>query len=152
MNRGPVELRPVRRLDPLRHRRSPGGFKTVWLNAAGWGALVGPGLVLGFAATLSGAPLAIALPAGVLVAWAVALVLDHLRWRNQLTAMGTTGLDATTGPIVVARLRELGIEAGYREIVVDDLDDGTPDVQRSIVCRNADRDTAERVMRDVLAP
>ena len=145
-----MELRRARLLDPLRHERSAGGFRSVELNAAGWSALVGAGLVAGGIAALAGAPPVIALPSGVVAAWAVVLVLDHLSRRNLHTGMGTTGLDAETGPIIVARLREMGIEASYREIVLDDLDDGTPGVQRSIVCRNADRDTVEAAMFEIL--
>ena len=147
-----VELQRIRRGGSLRHERSPGGFKSVWLDAAGWSALLGAGLAAGGLVALAGAPITLALPGGVVATWGVLLLLDHLRWRNLHTGIGTTGLDARSGPVIVGRLREMGIEAAFEEIVVGDLDDGSTDVQRNIVCRNADRDAVEAVMREVLAP
>lgn len=148
----PVELRRVRGRDPLRHGRRPGGFKTVWLNLAGWSVLLGVGVVAGGVAAFAGAPALLALPAGVVATWLLALVADHLRWRDMRTGMGRSGLDSENGPRIVARLRAMGIDAVYEETVVDGEEPGTTDVQRSIGCRNADRDAVAEVMREELAP
>jgi hypothetical protein len=143
----PLELRRSRRHDPLRERRSPGGFKGVELNLAGWSALAGTGLVVGALAALAGLPPAVALPAGVIAAWAAALVVDHLRWRSRLTGMGAGNLDATSGRLIVARLEALGIEATYDELV--DEWEGEVYTQRSIRCRNADAERVRAVMDEV---
>jgi hypothetical protein len=143
------DLLPMKRpRDPLRERRSPGGFKGVELNLVGWAALVGLGLVAGGLAAFAGAPLALALPAGVVAAWATALIVDHLRWRNKTTAMGTDGLDSVTGAAIVERLEGMGITASYDELV--DEWEGEVYTQRSIRCRNADAARARAVMDDVL--
>ena len=136
----------MRRLDPLR-RRSPGGFRTVHLNAAGWAVLAAAGLAAGGLSAVAGTPLQIALPAGVVAAWLVALVLDTVRWRNQTAHIGRDGLNETTGRAIVARLRDAGIDAAYREYIDDDLD-----VHLSIECRNADADRVRGVMDEVLTP
>lgn len=122
----------------------------MWLNAAGWSALAATGLAAGGVAVLGGAPPVIALPTGVLGTYAVLLVADHLRWRDMRTGIGMGGLDAASGERIVARLRAEGIEAVYEEMVFDGEEEGTTDVQRSIRCRNADRDAVYSVMREEL--
>ena len=143
-----VELRRVRRLDSLR-RLSPGGFRTIELNAVGWAALVGAGLAAGALSAIAGTPPLVALPAGVVAAWLVVLVLDYLRWRNGRVGIGRDGLDPVTGDAIVARLRSMGIDASYEEQLFDEPD-GTLHLQRSIRCRNADERKVERVMNEVL--
>lgn len=140
--------------DPLlrgrpRDRLRRGGFETVSLNAAGWSTLVGAGLLPGVAVVLAtDVPAPVALPAGVVAAWAAALVADHLRWRNGVIGIGRGDLDEATGTAIVERLRELGIEAEYREVLLDDEDGGG--VQRQVECRNADVETVRRVIDEEL--
>lgn len=144
----PVDLRRRRRFDPLRER-SLGGFRSVELNFAGWGTLVAAGLAAGGLSAVAGTPVTIALPAGVVAAWLVALVLDTLRWRNMRTGMGFGDLDEITGRQIVERLRELGVHANYEEDVFIEPD-GLLLEQRQIRCRNADAAKVEAVARDVL--
>jgi hypothetical protein len=118
----------------------------VWLNGAGWAALVAAGLAAGALSAVAGAPLPMALPAGVVVAWLVALTLDHVRWRNLTTGIGRGGLDEVTGAAIVARLKDLGIDAEYREVRCDEDDEP----QRSIECRNRDAKTVRRVLDETL--
>jgi len=134
-----------------RHRhRTPGGFQTVWLNFFGWGALVGTGLAVGaIAGLVTPLPLWITLVAGVLVTWAVVLVLDRHRFRNSTIHVCRDDLDHETGAAVVAHLEGLGIAATYEEDMFDDEDE--PYVQRGILCRQADVDAVERVMSEHLA-
>ncbi|HYO61395.1 MAG TPA: hypothetical protein VEU29_05810 [Actinomycetota bacterium] len=106
------------------------------------------GLAAGGLSAIAGTPAAVALPAGVVAAWATALTVDHLRWRDKTTAMGTDGLDAATGEEIVARLRELGVDASYSEFV--DEYEGEVYTSKSIVCRNADAATVETVMDEIL--
>lgn len=146
-DRSAAELEPFRR-DPLRGRR-PGGFRTVELNLAGWSTLVAAGLAAGGLSVVAGSPPAVALPAGVVVAWLVAVVLDTVRWRNMHTGMGRGGLDELNGREIVARLRSAGIDANYEERVSIEPD-GTLYTDRSIRCRNADVNEVERVMDEVL--
>lgn len=133
--------------DPLR-RRSPGGFRSVELNLAGWATLVAAGLAAGGLSVVAGTPPAIALPAGVVAAWLVALVLDTIRWRNTYTGIGRDRLDEVYGQEIVRRLRSDGIEANYEEHVSIDPD-GTLHAQRGIRCRNADSAKVRQAMDDV---
>lgn len=143
----PVDLIALRR-DPLRGR-SPGGFRTVELNLAGWSTLVAAGLAAGGLSVVAGTPPVVALPAGVVAAWLVALVLDTVRWRNSYTGMGRGGLDEINGQAIVARLRDARIDANYEEHIFIEPD-GTLYTQRSIRCRNADAPKVRRVMDEVL--
>ena len=147
-DREALQLRRKRPLDPLR-RRSFGGFQTVSLNLVGWATLAAAGLAAGGLSAVAGTPVEIALPAGVVAAWLVALVLDTVRWRNMETGLGRSGLDEVNGQEIVARLRAMGIHASY-EAFVSIEPDGTLDEQRSIRCRNADHDEVDAVMREVL--
>ena len=143
-NHGSIDLTK----DPLRLSRT-GGFKSVQLNLAGWGVLVGVGLLIGaLVIRLTPLPVAVALPLGMLSTWGVLLLLDNHRWRNSMINIGRGGLDEATGSAIVARLREIGIDATYRE---DDFGDGVDDIQRGIVCRQADADTVRRVLSEELA-
>ena len=143
-----VELRPTRRFDPLRER-SFGGFRSVELNLAGWATLAAAGLAAGALSAVAGTPVEIALPAGVVMAWLVALVLDTVRWRNMETGVGRSGLDEVNGQEIVARLRAMGVAANYEGNVFIEPD-GTLHEQRTIRCRNADYDKVDAVMREVL--
>lgn len=145
----PVELRRTRMFDPLRERRSLGGFRTVELNLAGWATLVAAGLAAGGLSVVAGSPAKIALPAGVVAAWFVALVLDTVRWRNMTTGIGRDGLDPVTGDEIVEHLAGKGIEAEYEEHVYD-APDGTLELHRSIRCRNADHAKVRAVVDEVL--
>ena len=144
----PVDLRRVRRLDPLR-RLSPGGFRTIELNVVGWGALVGAGLAAGALSMGAGTPAVAALPGGVVTAWLVVLALDYRRWRRGHSGIGHGGLDPVSGDEIVARLRSMGIDATYEEQLIDEPD-GTLYLQRSIRCRHPDARKVERVMDEVL--
>ncbi|MFN2587639.1 MAG: hypothetical protein ABR613_05940 [Actinomycetota bacterium] len=147
--RAPVEL--SLRHDPLRrrHERSAGGFKTVRLNPAGWSALVGCGLLGGGIVSLvSGTAPILALPAGVVVTWTGLLVADHVRWRNAIVHMGFGNLDAKSGRAVVAELARRGVRARYEETMSFDT---SGEMQRNVVCRNADAETARRVADEVLS-
>ena len=146
-----VELRRRRLFDPLRERRSLGGLRSVELNLAGWATLVAAGLAAGGLSALAGTPVAIALPAGIVAAWLVALVLDTVRWRNLKTGIGRSGLDELNGQEIVARLRAMGVEADYEGNVFIEPD-GTLFEQRTIWCRNADYKKVDTVMREVLDP
>lgn len=145
----PVQLRRRRPFDPLRDRRSFGGFRSVELNLAGWATLVAAGLAAGGLSAIAGTPLRIALPAGVVAAWLVALVLDTVRWRNMQMGMGRSGLDERNGQEIVDRLRAMGVRANYEEHVFIDPD-GTLYEQRTIRCRNADERKVEAVMEEIL--
>lgn len=142
------DLQRGRGRDPLRGR-SFGGFRTVELNLAGWATLAAAGLAAGGLSAVAGTPLTIALPAGVVAAWLVALVLDTVRWRNMETGIGRSGLDEVNGQEIVARLRAMGVAANY-EADVSIEPDGTLYEQRGIRCRNADRARVEAVMQEVL--
>lgn len=135
--------------DPLRERRSLGGFRSVELNLAGWATLVAAGLAAGGLSVIAGSPAKIALPAGVVAAWLVALVLDTVHWRNMTTGIGRDGLDPVTGDEIVRRLAERGIKAEYQEQVFDEPD-GTLYLQRNIRCRNADSAKVRAVIDEVL--
>lgn len=143
-----LQFRRERRFDPLRGR-SFGGFRTVELNLAGWATLAAAGLAAGGLSAIAGTPLAVALPAGVVTAWLVALTLDTVRWRDMETGVGRSGLDEVNGQEIVARLRAMGVAANY-EADVSIEPDGTLYEQRGIRCRNADYDKVDAVMREVL--
>jgi hypothetical protein len=133
-------------LDPIRRRRDRtlGGFKTVWLSAAGWSALAGAGLAVGAIGVVAGAAPAVGLPAGMAGVWVAALVADHVRWRNSTIRLGRDFLDQATGDAVVAELKQMGIDAEYLEYVFDD-EDGV-EIERSIVSRNADAEKVAAVL------
>ncbi len=144
-----VELRRKRLFDPLRERRSFGGFRSVELNLVGWATLVAAGVAAGGLSAVAGTPIRIALPAGVVAAWLVALVLDTVRWRNMETGIGRDGLDERNGQEIVGRLRAMGVRANYEENVFIDPD-GTLYEQRTIRCRNADERKVKAVMDEIL--
>lgn len=136
------------RRDPLR-ARSLGGFRTVWLNMYGWGALVGTGLVVGAGiALLSPLSLPAALSIGVLGTWVLLLVLDRRRYLNSAVLIGDGGLDAEIGVAVVTRLAELRISATYEESAEED--EGGTYIQRGILCRQADAERVRRVLSEHL--
>jgi hypothetical protein len=145
---GSDELRRARKLDPLR-RLSPGGFRTIALNAVGWTCLIATGLAAGGLSVVAGTPAVAALPAGVVAAWLIVLGLDYRRWRNGVVTVGRDGLDPATGAEIVSRLRDDGLDASYEEHVFDEPD-GSLYLQRGITCRNADRAKVEAVMDRVL--
>lgn len=138
---------------PRRVRRpaTTGGFYTVELNAVGWTALIGSGLVLGglvsFATGLS--PFT-ALPASVVTVWIVLLVMDRQRHRNQIIHMGFGKMDAAIGDKVVEQLRGMGIEAAYFETTYDEDDEEGHVTYRGIRCRQADERVTQSVIREHL--
>lgn len=140
----PVALRrQVRRRDPLR-QRTHAGFKTVRLNAVGWGALLGAGGAAGAVLWyVTGLSLVITLPTGIGATWLILVALDHRRWRSMRTRIGYGGLTAEQADAVLARLRADGIEAvavsGY-----DDSDDLT------IECANPHASAVHHAIADVL--
>ena len=130
-------------------RRFTGGFRTVELNARGWGAIFGIGLVLGVIVVLgTSAPATVALPAGVLLTWITLVAMDRHRHRNHITQMGHGDMDAKAGAAIVASLRQMGIGAFYFELPGDDDDEFETD--RGICCRWADSQVARRVMAEHL--
>ena len=144
------EGEPLRR-DPLWHRGQRrlrrGGFRTVELNAVGWSALVGTGLVLGgVAALLTPVRTRVLLPLGMLLTWAGVLVADYVRWRSGTVGIGFGDLDEATARRVVDELGRRGITVAYREY----RDDGDSDPQRVIECRNADAARVHEAVSELL--
>ena len=89
-----------------------------------------------------------ALPAGVLGAWAILLILDHRRHRNSIVGMGFGNMDSATGTLIVEDLKSRGIDANYFEEIEEDAKENY--VFRGISCRNADAETARRVIEEHL--
>ena len=76
--------------------------------------------------------------------WVLLVSLDHRRWRNSTVHLSHEGLDQVTGGAIVARLKEMGITATYREMIEED-EDG-PFEQRGILCRQADAENVSMVL------
>jgi len=128
--------------DRLRPHHSPGGFRSIELNAVGWAALLGAGLAVGaLAAALTPLPLGVALVAGPFLVWGLVLIWDHRRFGDSMVGLGYEDLDEATGAALVTRLEQLGITATYEKYVVDD-----GEVQRSILCRQRDVDAVRELM------
>lgn len=110
---------------------------------------MGAGLVLGALVWLvSDLALIVTLPAGMLVAWAVLVALDHGRWRNSTTHICRDAMTAEGGKKIVDRLSQQGLQTTYRETFFDEEDGGGS--QRGIVCRNADQAIVRRVIEEQL--
>jgi hypothetical protein len=62
--------------------------------------------------------------------------------------MSGGNLDATTGNVIVERLRAMGVDASYDELV--DEWEGEVYTQRTIHCRNTDAERVRAVMDEVL--
>jgi len=124
-----------------RHR-SPGGFLSIELNAVGWAALLGAGVVVGtVAASLTPLPLGVALIVGPLLVWGLVRVWDHRRFANSMVSLAYEDLDEATGAALVSELKGTGITATYEERVVDE-----GGVQRSIRCRQRDVEAVRELM------
>ncbi|MBA2427285.1 MAG: hypothetical protein H0V60_09435 [Actinobacteria bacterium] len=138
---------------PLARHLRAGGFKTADLNAAGWGALVGTGLVLGAIPVFAiGARARLALPTGVVVTWLALLALDRRRWRNAMTNLGRGNMDRAAVEAAVAELQAKGIAATYWEErwEEDEVPPGEPTLHRGITCRQADVKIATKGLDDQL--
>ncbi len=136
---------------PLARHLRAGGFKTADLNAAGWGALVGTGLVLGAIPVFAiGARARVALPTGVVVTWLALLALDRRRWRNATTNLGRGNMDRAAVEAAVAELQAKGIAATYWEDREEVEVPGEPALRRGITCRQADVKIATKGLDDQL--
>ena len=89
------------------------------------------------------------MPAGVLTTWAVLLIIDHRRYRNQFVSMGYGNMDSATGALIVAELRSRNIDASYFE-EVDEDDDVETHIYKGIRCRNADAELVRGVIEEHL--
>lgn len=133
------------RREPLR-ARSPGGFRTVWLNIYGWSAFVAAGLAIGaVAGLLTPLPLPLALGIGVVGTWGLLLVFDRTRYLNSTVRLGDDRLDAQTGAAIVGDLAAAGISASYEEFTDED-EEGIYS-QRAISCRQRDVPAVQQMMR-----
>ncbi len=90
-------------------------FRSADLNAVGWLAVFGPGVVAGLVVALaSGLPLLLCVGVGALCSLFVAVVLDRLAWRRITTGLGTE-LPRPRAEAVVGRLRAQGVEVVLEE-------------------------------------
>ncbi len=110
-----------------------GLFRSADLNAVGWLAVIGPGVVLGTAvAFLAGWPWWLTAPIGALASWLVALVIDALAWRRITTGVDVSDLSRAQSEAVIERLRSRGIEVALAE----DMDGESGDVSLSFQSTN----------------
>ncbi len=93
-----------------------GFFRSVDLNAVGWAAVLGPGIVLGLVIALAvGWPWWLTTPAGMLCTWIAALVLDGVSWRRTPTSAGVSDLTSAQIDSVLDRLRKQAVEVSLHE-------------------------------------
>lgn len=95
-----------------------GLFRSADLNAVGWLAVLGPGVVLGIVvAFLTEWTWWLTAPVGGLASWLVALVIDARAWRRITTGLGVSDLSRAQAEAVVERLRSQGVEVTLEEEV-----------------------------------
>ena len=96
----------------LRRWTRSGGFRMVQLNVVGWAALLVPGATLGLVgARLGGAPVLAGAAVGAVVAWALALVVDMVRWRASDICFSCPDVSRATLDRVVGELHVIGVDA-----------------------------------------
>jgi len=83
----------------------------VQLNAAGWLAVLTPGVALGVAiAAVVRWSLLIGAVVGGLLSWVVAVAVDTCRWRNSSMGLDVTDLDLAIVQSAIADLRAIGVD------------------------------------------
>ncbi len=96
----------------LRRWSRSGGFRMVQLKVAGWAALLVPGATLGLATAWFGGKSALAGAAvGAAVAWALALVVDTVRWRASDICFSCPDLPRAALDRLVGELHVVGVDA-----------------------------------------
>lgn len=95
-----------------RSRIRSGGFRSSRLNALGWLAVLGPGLVAGLVGSLlvGGSVLLLGV-LGMAMSWAVALAIDHLAWRRIPFSLGLPPVELDLAEGLIDGLRARGVEA-----------------------------------------
>jgi hypothetical protein len=84
----------------------------VQLNVVGWAALLVPGATLGLVtARLVGVSVMAGAAVGATVAWALALVVDTVRWRGSDICFSCPDVPRATLDRVVGELHEIGVNA-----------------------------------------
>lgn len=96
----------------LRRWARSGGFRMVQLNVVGWAALLVPGGTLGLAtAWFGGASVLAGAAVGATVAWALALVVDTVRWRASDICFSCPDLSRDALDRLVGELHVVGVDA-----------------------------------------
>jgi hypothetical protein len=89
-----------------------GGFRMVQLNVVGWAALLVTGATLGLlTAWCGGASVLAGVAVGAAVAWALALVVDTVRWRGSDIYFSCPDVPRATLDRVVRELQAGGVDA-----------------------------------------
>ena len=100
------------------------GFRQVGLNVAGWGAVLGPGALVGLVGGIAlGRSLMVAVPAGAIVSWASALSADRWKWSRSECGYDLGDLRPDVMADLAARLDGRGIP--FR-IEVEEYEPGKP--------------------------
>lgn len=107
----------VRRRPRVFDRVRKGGFATVELNAVGWVALVGPGVVAGllFARLTERSFLLWGAVGGVIV-WAIAVTLDNVRDGQRPGRLHTDPIDAESLHKLTEAARHAGITFTHEDV------------------------------------
>lgn len=88
----------------------PGGFRQVELNAAGWNAVLGPGALVGLAGGIAfDRSLLLAVPAGAICSWFVAVSVDRWRWSRSECGYELSDLSREAADDLTAQLEKCGI-------------------------------------------
>lgn len=96
----------------LRRWMRSGGFRMMQLNVVGWAALLVPGATLGLAtAWFGGASVLAGAAVGAAVAWALALVVDTVRWRASDICFSCPDVPRAALDRVVGELHVVGVDA-----------------------------------------
>lgn len=87
-----------------------GGFRQVELNIAGWAAVLGPGALVGLVGGIVlDRSLLVAVPAGTICSWLVAVSVDRWRWSRSQCGYEISDLSPEATNDLTARLTSGGI-------------------------------------------
>ncbi|MBI4935092.1 MAG: hypothetical protein HY828_14510 [Actinobacteria bacterium] len=103
----------LRRATPTAHIARwlrTGGFRQIDLNIAGWTAVLAPGAAVGLVSgILLDQVLLIAVPAGLVCSWLVAVSIDRWRWSRSECGYDISDLSPQATDDLTARLTSDGI-------------------------------------------
>lgn len=101
-----------------------GFFRSVDLNAAGWLAVLAPGIAIGTATAIAiGWPVAVLALLGAVATWAVALAFDARAHRKAAVSVQASGMIREQLQPVIDRLKSRGINVTVSENTVTESTD-----------------------------
>lgn len=99
--------------------RRPSPFRMIRLNAVGWSALIGTGLVLAVPGLALGWNPGLAMASAVGAVFTVVWAHDYRRWRRSWTGIGCPMPDEEA-EVLASQMRSTGLDVIYEPAVLDE--------------------------------